>query len=168
MRTFNLDRLGIPGVAGLGLTLFCLSFYFGNVAPAQQSLRTLQREEAHLLQASSAQGDKATTAKPTGAIIPLPMLSDAPEFIKKLNSIADKYGIAIEHVSYRLSEKDHQRRIEVNLPLQGNYPALRFYLRDALAIAPAISLDDVNLQRSSSNEPQVEARVRLTYYLFTP
>ena len=168
MIKLNLDRMGIPGVAGLGLLLFCLSFYLGNVIPAEQLLTTSKDEETQLIQTSAKQSDRLHSTILPERAVSLPQMSDVPELLMKLNSIADQHNITIGHVSYHLSEKDKQRKFEVNLPLQGRYLELRAYLHDALSIAPAISLDEVSMQRSSSSEPQIEVRIRLSYYLSNP
>ena len=43
-----LERLGWPGIAGIGLMLFSLSFYVGELSPALQALVDLQNEQAQL------------------------------------------------------------------------------------------------------------------------
>lgn len=167
MKIANLSALGKPGIAGLGLLIFCISFYFGSIAPAEESLSSLAREESKY-KSQLERAERLKTRKTAAPHTAMPQISDTPDFFRQLNAIASQYGLTIEHTSYRLTEKDGLRKIEVNLPVQGTYPGLRFYLRDILAVAPTLLLEDVGIQRNSSSEPLIEARIRLGYYLSTP
>lgn len=164
------ERLGMPGIIGLGLLLFCLSFYFGTIAPADAELAGLKSEEAQLLASSVRQaGDRQRTA---AADIPLatqslPPVTTAPGVLTNLNAAAEKHGVIVERASYSSTNKNGRTRLEVSLPLQASYPSLRAYLHDALALTSATSLDELHLQRSQSGAPVVEANVRLSYY-FAP
>lgn len=163
----DLGRLGIPGVVGLGLALFCASFYYGSVAPTQDKLAMLKLEQAQLLKRSAApsdSGEGTKLAKPVAITEHLPSISTVPELLKKLNDSAAKHGVTSERASYQLSDQDAQRRIEVTLPLKGSYPALRAYLRDALMLAPVASLDEVSLQRPQASVPLIDATIRVSYY----
>ena len=53
------DRLGLPGILGLGLLLFCLSFYLGTIAPARTELRQLTSEETQLTAGAAAEAGVA-------------------------------------------------------------------------------------------------------------
>lgn len=162
-----LERLGMPGIAGIGLLLFCLPFYFGNVAPAQTELANLENERAQLAataagRAAAAHG--AAGARETGSAQPLPPLADAPEVLKQLNSLAEKYGVVVERASYQMKGKDGQRQLEIGLPLKfGSYPTLRAYLREALALTASASLEELSVQRQQASDAGVEVQLRLSY-----
>lgn len=163
----DLGRLGIPGITGLGLTLFCLSFYFGSFAPTQDKLAVLKLEQAQLLQSpavQSAAGEGSKLTQHAAVSEYLPSINEIPELLKKLNDNAAKRGVNSERASYHLTDKDGQRRIEVSLPLKGSYPALRSYLRDALTLTPVTSLDEVSLQRTQAGDPLINANIRISYY----
>lgn len=165
MRIPSLDRLGTPGIVGLGLMLFCLSFYLGSIAPAQDELVNLQQEAAQLLAVAgppgAGEGEGAERRAASEALRPLAAL---PELLKELNLLAQQRGIVIDRASYALSERDGQRRMEVNLPLVAGYPLLRAYLRDLL-LKGGPSLDELSFKRRQASDPQVEANIRLSYPL---
>ena len=165
MKMPALDRLGKPGVAAIGLLLFCLSFYAGNIAPARTELATLQSEKARLAAAArpAARGSEPAAT----ASRPLPPFTTATDVLKELGALADRHGLTIDRATYVVSDKDGQRRLEINLPLKAGYLALREYLRDLLALPSAPSLDELNLQRQQAGEPLIEANVRISYY-FAP
>lgn len=153
-----LERLGLPGVAGFGLLLFCLSFFFGSVQPLQEEQASLAAEKTQLT-ADITRQLAASPAPGAGALSPLAV---APELLKQLNDLAEKHGIAVERTSYVLKDKEGPLRLEVSMPLKVGYPALRAYLRDALAL-PAGTLEELSLQRSQASDTTVAAQVRLSY-----
>ncbi|OHC71260.1 MAG: hypothetical protein A2045_01940 [Rhodocyclales bacterium GWA2_65_20] len=163
MRTAILEKLGLPGIAGLGLLLFCLSFYFGNVAPVRAELASLESEEAQLVATAAANRAAAAPAQEAGTGQALPGLIEAPELLRQLNTLANKHGVAVERTAYQIKDKDGPRRLEVSMPLKVGYPALRSYLRDALRLTAAASLDELSLQRSQAGDAAVAAQVRLSY-----
>lgn len=163
MNLLPLDRLGKPGIAGLGLLLFCLSFYLGNLAPARSELANLKPEAARLAAApAGGQGDAAGPAK-----VGLPPFTTATEAQKELAALAERHGVNIERSTYLLSDQDGRRRLEVNLPLKAGYASLRSYLRDVLAQPAGPTLDELVLQRQKASDEVIEANVRLSYY-FAP
>lgn len=163
MKTPNLGRLGIPGVVGLGLLLFCLSFYAGNVASLDSDLDAQKREEARLTAAVRNAPQTTTNAPPSPAVVPLG-LRDAPGLLLGLSAAADNHSVSIERASYRITEQEGQQRLEVSLPVKGNYPSLRAYLRDVLSHPPVV-LEEVSLKRPSAMEPLLDAQLRLSYPL---
>lgn len=166
MRLPSLDRLGMPGIVGLGLMLFCLSFYLGSIAPAQAELVNLQQEAAQLVAVIgppvAGEGEGSERLADREALRPLTAL---PGLLKELNLLAQQHGVAIDRASYALSEREGQRRMEINLPLVAGYPLLRAYLRDLMLLKGAPSLDELSFKRRQASDPQVEANVRLSYPL---
>lgn len=162
----DLGRLGIPGVVGMALLLFCLSFYFGSFAPARDELRALGSEQARLAQlAAQASGAPLGRAPAQSARHPPPALADAPDILKQLGAAAGRHGLALDHASYRLIVAEGQRRMELTLPLKGSYPGFRAFLRDLFGLAPAASIDELKLHRAAAREAQLEADLRLSYPL---
>lgn len=159
MKSPGLEKLGYAGVVGLGLLIFCLAFYFGNVAPAHEELAGLQRQQARLLADVAATKD----GRLGGRGKTLPTLAEAPELLKQLNALADKHGVSVASTSYQLKERSGQLRLDVNLPLRAAYPSLRAYLHDALALAAPATITDITLKRAQASETTLEAQIRLAY-----
>lgn len=161
MKALALEKLGLPGIAGIGLLLFCLFFYFGSVSSAQENLASLETERAQLAATAVTLAEKA--APPGGRGQHLRPISEAPELLKQLNALAEKDGVTIARASYEIKEKEGQQRLQVSMPLRVGYPSLRAYLIDALALSPSASLDELSLQRTQASDAAVEAQVRLSY-----
>jgi Tfp pilus assembly protein PilO len=154
-----IDRLGMPGVLGLGLLLFCLAFYFGNLLPLQRQLAEAETEQAQLVAAARRDGPGSARAAAGQA---LPPFREAPELLKQLNALAVKHGVVVERSTYLLKDKEGPLRLEVGMPLTLGYPALRAYLRDVLALA-AVSLDELSLQRALASDTVLDVQLRLSF-----
>jgi len=162
MKIPSLDRLGKPGIVGLGLLLFCLSFYLGNIVPARQELERLNGEATRL--SGAARSGERNEARESEAPRRLPSFATATDSLKELSALAERHGLNIERSTYLLSEQDGRRRLEVNLPLKAGYGSLRGYLRDVLALPSAPVIDELVLQRQKAGDEIVEANIRLSYY----
>jgi hypothetical protein len=160
MKTAALDKLGAPGIAGVGLLLFCLAFYAGAILPARDEVARLDAERMRL--SAAAKGNLGAAA-PEAARAGLPSLSQAPELLKRIDALAARHGVAVERGSYQLKGREGPRRLEVDLPLKAAYPSLRAFVREALTLSPGAALEEIALQRAQATEPQVDAQVRLSF-----
>ncbi|MGE5469612.1 MAG: hypothetical protein ACM3X0_02310 [Bacteroidota bacterium] len=167
MKLPQLDRLGKPGIAGLGILLFCLSFYIGSIAPARDELASLQGQMAQLAPtARSARAAPGSAAPPASRS--LPPFTNATDTLKELGGLAARYGLTVDRATYGLSTQEGRLRLEINLPLKGNYASLRGYLLEALAQPAAPTLDELMLQRPQASDPVIEANARLSYFFAPP
>lgn len=148
--------IGVAGVMGIGLLLFCLSLLFSHLFPMQDTLTQLERQREALAPARVPTRLAATTERPQ---LPLPA---APEQLKQLNALATRHGIVIERATYQMKELAGQTRLEVRMPLNLSYPVLRAFLRDVLAM-PAVALEQLALQRAQVSDARVEAQLRLSF-----
>ena len=158
-----LERLGMPGVLGLGLLLFSFAFTLGSIAPARTELAGLKQQAAQLQARLPEPGRPGV--EPSAPAEALPSIASLPELLKNLNALAEQRGVTIDRASYALTGREGQRRMEINLPLKAGYPALRGYLRDVLTLRASPSLDELTLKRQQSTDTVVEANVRLSYPL---
>lgn len=163
MRTVALERLGIPGVTGAGLLLFCLAFYCGSLSPAESVLASLQRDELGLTrQLAGIRGALGGSMD-----IALPSESTIPDLLKQLSEAAEQCGLGSLHFSYRMSTDEGVRRYEITMPMRGTYPNIRAYLGRAMTLTFPATLDAIELQRATAVDGQIDAQSRLSYY-FAP
>ena len=87
--------------------------------------------------------------------------------LKEVFAIAARHGLSLQQGEYRSSYERGARltTYQVNLPVKGNYTAIWKFAFDTLRALPHVSLDDVSFRRDSIGDPNVEARLRLTFYL---
>lgn len=155
----KLEGLGLTGIVGVGLLLFCIAFFFGNVLPLQEEVEKLSQEHTRLsaeVKSAVAQGRSGP-----GALT----LADVPDLLKRLDGVAKQNGIVLGRGSYQLKATEGARRMEISLPLKAPYPALRTYLRQALALSPNGSVDELSLQREQATDPAVEVQIRFSFAL---
>lgn len=160
-----LERLGKPGVIGLGILLFCLSYWVGSVAPARQELADLNAESVRLAASVPAM---AGQAGPDAGDRKFPPFSTATDTLKILDDLAVQHGLTLERASYRLVDAEGTRRLEMTVPLKAGYVPLRAWLREVLALPESPTLDDIVLRRRQASEPQVDAEIRLSFHFAPP
>lgn len=151
-----LERLGKPGVVALGVLLFCVAIYLGDIVPDEDRLASLQQQAATLSVRGTAPG---TPAAPQ-PVAPQPV--DANIFLKNFNALASQHGLNIERATYQPIERDGRRRLQINIPVKTTYPTLRNWLDALLADPAAPSIDALTLQRQQASDPQVDATIQIS------
>jgi hypothetical protein len=166
----ELERLGWPGVAGLGLLAFVAMIAVSALVPLRAEVERL-RDEADALQRRVGGGERA--GRPAAqdqlatfyAFFPPP--ASSPDWLGKIHAIAQAKGVQLASGEYRLERaaSPRLRRYQMTLPVQGTYAQIRGFVGDVLEQVPAAVLEEVSLKRESVETPRVEARVRLTIYM---
>jgi hypothetical protein len=165
-----LDALGPAGIAGLGVALFCLPFWFTAVAPAQAEVkrRALAAERARARLPA-----QPLPAAADGAALDLerfyarfPRVERLPLELDTLYAHAKVAQVQLLQGEYRLeSSSGGLAAYHVTLPVRGSYPQLRQFVGRVLKDMPTTSLDAVRFERKKAADAQLEAQVRLTIYL---
>jgi Tfp pilus assembly protein PilO len=165
--------LGWPGAAGAGGLALCLALYFALVQPAQQRLDSA-RHSARSLHERIARADQALHdgARPLDEQLNVfyrsfPREHDAADWVGKIAAIAQRDGLALQQVEYKV-ERDKigkLTRFQMSLPLRGEYQAIRTFLSDLRAEIPVVSLEQVQFERQKVGDLQVDSKVRLVIFL---
>jgi hypothetical protein len=167
----ELERLGWPGVVGLGLLAFAALIAVSTLLPLRGEVVRL-RDAADALQRRIGGGDRAG-ARPQAqeqlatfyAFFPPP--DSTPDWLGRIHSIAQAKGVQLASGEYRLERaaSPRLRRYQMTLPVQGTYAQIRGFVGAVLEQVPAAVLEEVSLKRENVETQRVEARVRLTIYL---
>lgn len=168
MNSRYLQTLGIPGLLGVGLLLFCASYYFSTIAPMQTQLVSLRNEAQRLAtthRVSTPSSIPVAIAESNASTSGIKPVSDPIEIIRRLNATAEASAVTVDRASYTISEQDGLRRIEVSLPAKGAYLAIRGYLHEAMAIGGNAQLDSLVLQRSRATDTVLDANLKLSFEL---
>ncbi|MDN2698074.1 hypothetical protein O0882_17310 [Janthinobacterium sp. SUN073] len=91
----------------------------------------------------------------------------AEQQVKQLFDLAAKNGLQLAQGEYK-SGYDKASRVatyQVTLPLKGSYAAVWQFALQALRAMPFASLDELSFRREQIADTQLEARLRLTFYL---
>src|SRR6185503_5211345 len=94
------EQLGLAGVLGIGVLLFCATFYFSTLRPAQDELAARH---------SAAAGTSVSVQPVAHSTDPLaelhsrfPALDTLPAQVERLHRIARSTGLQLQHGDYRL------------------------------------------------------------------
>lgn len=162
--------LGRPGILAVGLLAVLPPFYFSAIVPAQERLDAARRGALMLgEQAGKPSGDagRAPVAQLAGFYRNFPAERDAPQWLEKLDALAAKNGIDLNEGEYKATPDKVGRltRLQMLLPVTGEYQQIRGFLVALPAEIPAIALENVSFMRQTVADPTVAAQIRLVLYL---
>lgn len=172
---YALLRWGWAAFASVGLLLAALAVhYLGVVVPTAEMARLRSAQAADFAKRQSAA--LAPDPKAMEAQRALNFESSLPDAAQALQSLefihraAARHGVALPSAQYQATQTSRDaagafKKYAMVMPVQTSYPALRAWLAEILNSQPALSLDDLSLQRSSSDTDVLEARVRLTLFV---
>lgn len=156
-----LEKLGKPGVTALGVLIFCVAIYLGDIAPDEEKAASLEQQAATL---AGQRATSATSARPgaPAATAPATPPVDANAFLKTFNALASQNGLNIERATYQPVEREGRRRLQINVPVRTTYPTLRRWLDALLADPASPAIDALTLQRSQAGDPLIDASVQVS------
>ncbi|MNM99435.1 hypothetical protein D3C76_595820 [compost metagenome] len=169
----QLQRLGWPGMAAIGVAVLALGYAVAGLIPAWQELRSAEqrsREAGEYLQ----QVESGSVAPPE---VPgkqlddfrrkLPAQLDATAAIDRIYELAAQERITLARGEYALGTDPKTRlaRYQILLPVRGSYPQLRRFMHALVNELPAVVLEDVDLQRKRIADTELTGRIRMTLYL---
>lgn len=167
----TIEMLGLPGVLGLGLLAFALSFAQVALRPAIDERDAMKEREVRAAKRVSVAerrptGTKAVEASVERFVAWLPPADEARQELLRLQAFADKRGLQLRSGEYRavLQRDPPVLRHQVLVPVKGKYADLRAFATDALAEVPSLALDAASLQRDSVSAREIEGRLQFSLY----
>ena len=160
-----LELLGPLGVAGIGVALFCLPFYFSALAPAQLELKRREAAAASSVVVPVAEKEDAS-ADLERFYARFPRVDRLDSELQTLYAHAKASRVHLRQGEYRLEPAGGSlAAYRVTLPVRASYPQLRQFVGRVLKDMPTTSLDAVRFDRKKAADAELEAQVRLTIYL---
>ena len=163
-----LRRVGAPACIAVAL---CLLGVAGGVWAWQQRAEAARLEARPLPVPSLAVAAAAPVASANDNLAlfyaALGPQRHAEQHVKQLFDLAARHGLVLAQGEYK-SSYDKASRVatyQVSLPLKGNYAAVWQFALQALRAMPFASLDELSFRREQIADTQLEARLRLTFYL---
>jgi hypothetical protein len=161
-----LDALGLAGVLGVGVLLFCVPFYFSALVPAQAEVKRRDAAAAARLPAQPLQRGDDWSADLERFYSRFPRVERLPSELDALYAHAKVSKVQLLQGEYRMESRGASlAAYRVTLPVRGSYPQLRQFVGRVLKDMPTTSLDAVRFERRKAADAQLEAQVRLTIYL---
>ena len=169
-------RLGWPGVVGLGVWVAAAAFHLSAVVPAQQRLDEARLDAASLQERIARASRQMTTAERPAAeqlaafYRAFPDERSSPDWIGKIAATAQGCGLSLDQGEYKPSRETVGKltRLQLTLPVRGEYRQIRRFLASAGATIPIASLEQVQFERQKVGDPLVDATIRLVLYLEQP
>lgn len=161
---------GWPGVAGIGLLIACMVFYFAAIRPVQSRLDAARQNVSELQKhgkSDAARNSQQPVEQLAEFYRAFPNNKDLLPWMEKIFTLAHDQGISLDQGEYKVSSDKVGKlmRFQMTLPLKGEYPQIRKYLDSLLTEIPIVSLEHLQLERQKVGDPALEARIRLALYL---
>ena len=161
---WHISRTGRVGLVGIGLTVASAVFFFSThmqVLDEATSLRSQLREaREHVTKVAPVASEAAQTLRH------LPARGEMPVLLGVLLKQADDAKLTLDTGKYEsvVSKAGDITRYRVSFPVTGPYPQVRQFIDAVLVALPAVSITELNIERKTIVDGQVEARLRLTFY----
>lgn len=156
-----IDRIGMAGVAAIGLLAAALFFSNFMVRPLEERNALLKQSVSGKAPAAAASGEKVAAVYEY-----LRKDEGTTDWLAKLHGIGTATGIQMRAGSY--STKPAEGRIvryEMVLPVAGSYAQIRDFLKRAQAEIPVMSIDQVTLKKDEKKGGAIHAEMRLTLHM---
>ena len=165
-----LRRIGLPGVAGLGVLAACAAFWGSALAPLEERAAGARARLARF-DAGPGAAQRAAARTPESGLAEFyrffAMERDATAWLERLHALARAESLELPQGAYRYNQVSDERlaRYEINLPVRGTYPQIRRFIAAVLNEVPVLSLDQIAFEKKRVGDGEVEAQLRLTLYL---
>ena len=162
-----LNALGLPGVIGIGVLIFCIPFYVSAVGPMERELLA-QHAAGERLNARTpfqpvSSGGRAEELRRFYGLFP--PLGNLPDQLERVYGFARTANLDLLQGEYRLeTPRVGMPAYRITLPVRGTSAQIRQFVGTTLKDMPAASLDAVRFERKRIGDPQLEAQVRMTVY----
>ncbi len=164
------QQLGWQGMSGIVLLLIAGTFLNVSLNPLERDT-ALMRSRIEAARAKPSGGMKALGSgdrqqELAAFFDSLPEEKDVTDTLASVYAVAEKAGVELKQVEYRLDEKSAPRiEYTMSFPVRGEYSRIRAFLASVLAHNPAMALDQVSFQRDKIGDATLNANVRLTLFL---
>jgi hypothetical protein len=159
------------GAAGIALLAAALVLYGTAVRPALERAGALQREAAELSKSLGARGPDAGRVSGRSQLSNFyaffPLLEQLPDLLGQVQAAAERHDLLLEKGEYRVAQDPGFRlaRYQAIFPVRGSYAEVRAFVNEVLEQVPSAALEELVVKRDSIDDPQTQARVRLTFFL---
>ena len=94
----------------------------------------------------------------------------AEQQLKTLFDLAQKNNLRLSSAEYKSvpGKNSRVRTLQITLPVNATYPAIRQFAEQVLLAIPFASLDELRFRRDGIGNPLLEAHLRFSLYLLEP
>jgi hypothetical protein len=164
LAVWHVGRSGRAGLVGIGLAVASAVFFFSTVGQVTNESTALRADLAKARSHPTAVAPLASEAQAT--LRHLPSRADMPALLGVLLQQAEASKLTLDTAKYEAqsTKTGDITRYKVSFPVTGPYPQVRQFVDAVLVALPAVSISELNIERKTISDGQVEARLRLTFY----
>ena len=167
------EQLGWAGMAAIALLLYALLAYAIAMLPSQQQLSQLEQEimdeqtHTQTQQAQAKAVEESESSRQARLYGDFPQQRDLSKRLNRLYAAARDSNLTLQRGDYKLKRDSNSQflRYEIELPVQGRYPAIQGFAYRALKEIPTLALDEISFKREAANAALVQAKLHFTLYL---
>jgi hypothetical protein len=158
----HLARLGVSGIAGLGILIACMGFYGSVIAPLQQHI--VQRKqlfgERHIPMLALRKDEWRSLQSQ------LPPQMQVDELVANIYRLAEAAQIDLHEAEFKEERFDNTEVLvrHLNFLVGGNYFHVRQFLSSTLAEIPTLALEGLSFQKAGDGGETLEVRISMTLY----
>lgn len=158
-----LAKLGVSGIAGMGILIACLGFYGSAISPLQQ----------HLVQRQQLLGERYVPVQVLhkdewrSLQSQLPPRMQVDELVANIYRLAEAAQIDLHEAEFKEERFDNAAVLarHLNFSVGGNYFQVRQFLSSTLAEIPTLALEALSFQKSGAGGESLEVRISMTLYV---
>jgi hypothetical protein len=162
--TYQLRRLGLATLAGLGAVVLAATLFIANNLPQSAAVAALKSQLVRL--APLAKG--GAVAAPGGVILAaLPARGEAPNVVAKILEEARATGVELPRGQYEYvpARDGVAARYRMTFPLHASYPKIREFMDRTLVVLPAVAVEGLRIERKTVGDDSVDAELKLSAYV---
>lgn len=162
------SRQGVLPFVAAALLLLAVLFGVlvvpGQIAAKDSAERELDKLTQQQLSARSRPQPRLSPAQSLSRVLSDPETTNSQ--LLALLDFAANSGVTVVQADYRRIEDTQKAysRLQISLPVKGDYPALRRFMYSALAELPSLSLDQLIVKREQANGGQVDAQLIMSLW----
>ena len=164
LAVWRVGRSGRTGLVGIAAVLASAVFFFSTHLQVANEATALRADLAKARSHATLVAPVANEAQQT--LRHLPSRADMPALLGVLLKQADEAKLSLDTGKYEaaVTKSGEITRYRVSFPVTGPYPQVRQFIDAVLVALPAVSINEMNIERKTIADGQVEARLRLTFY----
>lgn len=163
---YRLAQLGAAGNIGLALTVASLLWLMAITLPLYFKASQLTTTSTTQKASAPAAGDAAppTSGEAAHRAEPAKSMDTA---LARIFSAAKANGVRIDRGEYSVAANaaNASQRFAINMPVQGNYAAIRGFLSTVLNDNPGLALEQMRLSRQSPEDSELSASLKFALTL---
>lgn len=170
-RNLSSELTRLPVVLSILVMGVAAAFHAYALKPAEERLAVLERSLVHRTIPAAPPARLTPQSDVAGKLGQFYAFFDGElsyvDWLARFYDMAERTGVSPQRVDYRRVEPEGIPLVlhEVSIPMTADYSRIRAFSEGVLNAVPVASLDQITFRRQRSDQPEVEADLRFSFYL---